>query len=151
MQEPKNLKYLLFGGTFILANKLQFVGDKMVNVLTTKQWFLLLNILDLSKEGVPTVTSLASAMDTSRQNIAKMLESMEKTGLVEVVTSVADKRVRQVSMTPFGMSQVKIAENEAQYFLREVFSGLSEDELALGSKVMLKMMENLEQLKGNFK
>jgi DNA-binding MarR family transcriptional regulator len=84
MKEPKNLKYLLFGGTFILANKLQFVGDKMVNVLTTKQWFLLLNILELSKEELPTVTSLASVMDTSRQNIAKMLEGLEKEGLVQV-------------------------------------------------------------------
>ena len=49
MKAPENPRHLLFGGTFILVNKLQFAGDKSVTGLTTKQWFLLMNLRELSK------------------------------------------------------------------------------------------------------
>ncbi|EQC78747.1 MarR family transcriptional regulator [Enterococcus gallinarum] len=99
MKAPENPRHLLFGGTFILANKLQFAGDKSVTGLTTKQWFLLMNLRELSKVSVPSVNELASTMNTSRQNIAKMLDTMEKEGLVSVSQSAQDKRVKEVFIT----------------------------------------------------
>ena len=44
---------------------------------------------------VPSVNELASTMNTSRQNIAKMLDTMEKEGLVSVSQSAQDKRVKR--------------------------------------------------------
>ncbi len=99
MKAPENPRHLLFGGTFILANKLQFAGDKSVTGLTTKQWFLLMNLRELSKVSVPSVNELASTMNTTRQNIAKMLDTMEKEGLVSVNQSAQDKRVKEVFVT----------------------------------------------------
>ena len=107
MKAPENPRHLLFGGTFILANKLQFAGDKSVTGLTTKQWFLLMNLRELSKVSVPSVNELASTMNTSRQNIAKMLDTMEKEGLVSVSQSAQDKRVKEVFITKKGQQLAK--------------------------------------------
>ena len=55
-----------------------------------------MNLRELSKVSVPSVNELASTMNTSRQNIAKMLDTMEKEGLVSVSQSAQDKRVKEV-------------------------------------------------------
>lgn len=148
MKPPMNPEYILFGGTFVLANKLQLLGDKVVKGLTTKQWFLLANLIDLSKSETATVSKLAEVMDSSRQNTARMLESMEKEGLVTVKQSDSDKRTRIVSITAHGLTIAKESEISSQGFLSEVFDGISEEELRTASKVTLKMVENLERLKG---
>ncbi len=142
MKAPENPRHLLFGGTFILANKLQFAGDKSVTGLTTKQWFLLMNLRELSKVSVPSVNELASTMNTSRQNIAKMLDTMEKEGLVSVSQSAQDKRVKEVFITKKG----KQSEKESQDFRDKVFTGITDNELAIASQVTLKMIENLERI-----
>ena len=44
-----------------------------------------MNLRELSKVSVPSVNELASTMNTSRQNIAKMLDTMEKKDLYQLV------------------------------------------------------------------
>ena len=58
-----------------------------------------MNLRELSKVSVPSVNELASTMNTSRQNIAKMLDTMEKEGLVSVSQSAQDKRVKRSFIT----------------------------------------------------
>ncbi|MEG0217871.1 MAG: helix-turn-helix domain-containing protein, partial [Raoultibacter sp.] len=84
MNIPENKQYVLFGGVFVLANKLQVVADKRVQWLSTKQWFLLRNLNDLPADPPPTITTLAKETDTSRQNISKMLEVLQRQGYVEL-------------------------------------------------------------------
>lgn len=146
MNAPENPRHLLFGGTFILANKLQFAGDKSVAGLTTKQWFLLMNLRELSKVSVPSVNELASTMNTTRQNIAKMLDTMEKEGLVSVSQSAQDKRVKEVVITKKGQRLAKQSEKDSQEFRNKLFVDITEDELATASQVTLKMIENLERI-----
>ena len=145
MKAPENPRHLLFGGTFILANKLQFAGESVTG-LTTKQWFLLMNLRELSKVSVPSVNELASTMNTSRQNIAKMLDTMEKEGLVSVSQSAQDKRVKEVFITKKGQQLAKQSEKESQDFRDKVFTGITDNELAIASQVTLKMIENLERI-----
>lgn len=146
MNAPENPRHLLFGGTFILANKLQFAGDKSVAGLTTKQWFLLMNLRELSKESVPSVNELASTMNTTRQNIAKMLDKMEKEGLVSVSQSAQDKRVKEVVITKKGQKLAKQSAKDSQEFRNKLFTGITEEELTIASQVTLKMIENLERI-----
>ena len=127
MKAPENPRHLLFGGTFILANKLQFAGE-------------------LSKVSVPSVNELASTMNTTRQNIAKMLDTMEKEGLVSVNQSAQDKRVKEVFVTKKGQQLAKQSEKESQDFRDKVFTGITDNELAIASQVTLKMIENLERI-----
>lgn len=144
MKPPKNNKYLLFGGTFVLANKLQAVGDSFVEGLSTKQWFLLRNLMDLPSEPPPTISQIADAMDSTRQNITKMLEVMERDGYVTLETSESDRRSRSVRMTPMGYSYLKQTSQNAQVFLDRLFSGINQDELDTAGGVLKKMVQNLQ-------
>lgn len=143
MNIPDRTDYLLFGGIFVLANKLQFVADKSVEGLSTKQWFLMRNLIDLPSDPPPTITQIARAMDTTRQNVAKMLEKMERAGLVTIAGSEADRRSRRVEITELGLRHAREVAENAQGFLRRLFEGIAPAELDAAGRVMLKMMQNL--------
>lgn len=147
MKQPNNTKYLLFGGTFVLANKLQYVGDSLVEGLSTKQWFLLRNIMDLPSDPPPTISQIATGMDTSRQNVTQMLEIMEREGLVRIEKSLSDRRSRCVCITEEGMLSTRQTTENAQSFLYELFDGISETERKEAGKVLTKMIQNLENMK----
>lgn len=148
VKPPGNTKYLLFGGTFVLANKLQFVGDKEVDGLPIKQWFLLRNILDLPPEPAPTITQIADAMDSSRQNVAKMLEVAQRQGLVAIEGSPSDRRSRSVRVTALGLTRVEQTAIHAQAFLDRLYEGIGPEERDAAGKVLLKMIGNLERIQG---
>lgn len=149
MRPPNNIQYMLFGGTFVLANKLQFVGDKLVDGLSTKQWFLLRNLMDLPKDPPPTITKIAQEMDSTRQNITKMLEVMERDGLLTIEKSATDLRSRSVHITPLGLQLAKQTADNAQGFLDELFKDMNDEELETAGKVLIKMIQNLENMQEN--
>ncbi len=114
MKIPDRTDYLIFGGIFLLANKLQFVGDKMVEGLSTKQWFLLRTIMDLPCDPPPTISQIARDMDSTRQNITKMLEKMEREGIVTIEENESDHRSRRIRITESGLRQARQAAENAQ-------------------------------------
>lgn len=150
MKVPENTKYLLFGGSFVLANKLQFAGDRMVEGLSLKQWFLLRNIMDMSNAPSPTIKQVAIEMDSTRQNITKMLEVMEREGLVKIKRSELDHRNRTVHITKNGMERARLTAENAQDFLENLYKGINSGERENAARVMLKMIENLEKMKQTY-
>lgn len=57
------------------------------------------NLHDLSKDPPPTITMLAKETDTSRQNVSKMLLTLQKQGYVILRASKTDRRSQTVEMT----------------------------------------------------
>ncbi len=143
MKIPDRSDYLLFGGVFALANKLQFVGDKIVDGLSTKQWFMIRNIIDMPSDPPPTITRIAREMDTTRQNATKMLETMEREGLVVIEGNESDRRSRSVRLTESGLCRAKQVSENSQSFMKQLFMGIGPEELDAAGKVLLKMFENL--------
>lgn len=146
MKPPKNSQYLLFGGTFVLANKLQFVGDRFVKGLSTKRWFLLRNLLEMPQDPPPTISLIAQAMDSTRQNITKMLEVMEREGYVTIETNPLDHRSRTVTITTSGRNHTMQMAQNAQDYLKRLFEGISTEESDLAGQVLIKMVDNLQKM-----
>ncbi len=146
MKPPGRNDYLLFGGTFVLANKLQFVSDRMVEGLSTKQWFLLRTIKDMPVDPPPTITQIAVEMDSTRQNVAKMLEKLERDGLVAIEGNEADRRSRRVRITDAGFRHSGQVAANAQGFLKLLFEGISLEEIDTAGRVIVKMMQNLTNM-----
>ncbi len=146
MKPPGRNDYLLFGGTFVLANKMQYVADKMVSGLSTKQWFLLRTIKDMPTDPLPTITQIAADMDTTRQNAAKMLEKLEREGLITVEESETDRRSRRVRITEAGYSHTGQVAANAQEFLKRLFEGMTHEELDTAGNVLTKMIMNLTKM-----
>lgn len=150
MKIPENNQYVLFGGTFILANKLQSVADKKSIGLSTKQWFLMRNLQDLSTESPPTITMLAKETDTSRQNVSKMLSTLQKQGYVILRDSEADRRSQTVEMTIKGKEMLEQMAGRSTYFFAELFNGISGEEIEAAAKVVIKLIENLKKMQEDF-
>ncbi len=143
MKIPKNDQYILFGGSFILANKLQLVADKKVEGLSTKQWFLLRTLQDMPENPAPTITSLAEETDTTRQNVTKMLEALNRQGCVVLKNNPQDQRSRIVEMTERGRQLLDRMAANAKGFFKELFAGVDEKESRAAAGVIVKMIGNL--------
>jgi MarR family transcriptional regulator for hemolysin len=150
MKIPENNQYVLFGGAFILANKLQSVADKKSIGLSTKQWFLMRNLQDLSTESPPTITMLAKETDTSRQNVSKMLSTLQKQGYVILRDSEADRRSQTVEMTIKGKEMLEQMAGRSTSFFAELFNGISGEEIEAAAKVVIKLIENLKKMQEDF-
>ncbi len=151
MKIPDRTDHLLFGGTFVLANKLQFVADKSVAGLSTKQWLLLRTIKDMPGELPPTITQIAAEMDSTRQNVAKMLDKLERDGLVAVEESSLDRRSRSVRITEAGFQHTGRVAANAEGFINRLFKDIQPEELDAAGKVLIKMMQNLMVIQEEFK
>lgn len=146
MRIPENTRYVLFGGTFMLANRLQLVGDRFTDGFSIKQWFLLRNLVEMPTSPPPTIAQVAQAMDSTRQNTAKMLGSMQRVGLVTLGKSKVDLRRRTVCITPLGHECLAKATKVSQPFLDQVYADIDEADRAIAAKVLIKMADNLQNL-----
>ncbi len=146
MKTPENKQYILFGGAFVLANKLQLMADKMVHGLSTRQWFLLRNLSDLPADPPPTITMLAKETGTSRQNVSKMLEVLQRQGYVALRDNADDHRSQSVVLTESGAQVLLRVAQEAVPFFTKLFSDISEDECAASASVVIKLINNLYKM-----
>lgn len=146
MKIPKNKQYVLFGGAFVLANKLQAVADKTVEGLSTKQWFLLRNLSDFPDNPPPTITMLAKETDTSRQNVRKMLEALQRQGYVVLRDSTEDHRSQMVEMTEQGAQILRQMAANAAPFFAELFADIGTEECEVAAEVVIKLIEKLNQM-----
>lgn len=151
MKIPENNQYVMFGGAFLLANKLQLVADKKTHGLSTKQWFLLRNLSDLPTDSPPTITMLAKETDTTRQNVSKMLEVLERQGYVALQNNPVDHRSQSVMLTESGAQMLRQVAQEAVPFFTELFSGISEEECTVSAGVIIKLIDNLYKIQEEMK
>ena len=146
MKIPQNNRYILFGGSFVLANKLQVVADKTVEGLSSKQWFLLKTLQDMPDEPVPTITSLAKESDTSRQNTTKKLEALRKRKCVLIEDNQNDQRSRALKITEHGRNLLVSMRENSYDFFEKVFEGISDEECEAAAKVTIKLIDNLSKM-----
>lgn len=146
MKIPKNNQYVLFGGSFILANKLQWVADKKIDGISSKQWFLLRTLHDMPKDPMPTITSLAKESDTSRQNVTKMLEVLQRQGCVALSDNPSDSRSHTIKITQRGEQVLGSMAARSQDFFKDLFTDISEEDCSLAAQVLIKMTANLTRM-----
>lgn len=87
----------LFGGLFLLTTRLETMGNgpDYLGELTTKQWFLMLNLLQFF-DRPPSIGELAGQMGTSHQNVKAIAVNLEKKGFVRLMRDEKDARVLRV-------------------------------------------------------
>ncbi|MDR1748175.1 MAG: MarR family transcriptional regulator [Spirochaetaceae bacterium] len=138
-------RYFIHGGIFLLSNKLQAAGDRKIRKVTTKQWFLLLFIRGMDEE-LSTITEIARQMDSTRQNVAQMLGTLEKKGFVSLSVLPGDKRSVGVSLTGKAYSILDEISKTGNHFIHHLFKGLPEEEIACTAGLLRKLFENLENM-----
>lgn len=98
MDRTEKEEYII-GCVSLLSNKLSQAGDKIFPDITFKQWFLLMMISKMESGQEKNINSISEVVGTSRQNIKKMLTSLETKGYVVIEKSEHDLRALKVELT----------------------------------------------------
>lgn len=144
MKAPSE-RHFIHGGTFVLANRLQQVGDRLTGDITTKQWFLLVAI-NTSESQPPNITDLARDLGASRQNTAKMLAALARKGYVALTPDPGDQRSHTVRLTGRAGEKMRQVSDIGEGFIARLFAGVSDEEVAAGAGLMRKLFANLGQM-----
>lgn len=74
----------IFSSIFVLQNRMQTAGEKLQPQISMKQWLLL--AMTACCPEPRTLTNIGDLMGCSRQNVKKLVSSLEKKGYVQLVS-----------------------------------------------------------------
>ncbi len=142
-------KEYLFGSIFLVANKLQTLGDAVLEEISLKQWLLLAMIFNMEIQQ-PSVTEIAEFIGSSRQNVRKMLEALSAKGYVALSVNEQDKRNLSVALTEKTFQFFAEFEAGGAAFLEQLFEGIDDDLLASARNTVEAVFDNLERMKRQY-
>lgn len=134
----------IFGSILLLSNKLQAYGNNFIEDITMKQWFLLMLISKMNSKS-PTVKEIANFSGSTRQNIKKMIEPLNKKGYIKVEKSKNDARALSISLTSKTYEFFESYKDIAKTCSNNVFKDVNSDLLnstAETVKILLDFFEN---------
>lgn len=143
MRAPSD-KHFIHGSVFLLANRLQALGDRVTREMTSKQWFVLLAVAQL--QGQPQISQVAQEVGSSRQNTTKLLEQLAQKGYVRLVESPTDHRSRLVHLTKKAARRMAVISDEGGRFVQRLFVGIPDKEIAVTVQVLKQVFANIEAM-----
>ena len=135
----------LFGSIFLLANRLQTLGDGYLEEVTLKQWLLLIMIHVMDRDQ-PSVTEVADFMGGTRQNVRKMLEVLEGKSFVTLSANSLDRRTLSVALTPKTEQLFVRFQAKGDAFLDRLFDGIPPEDLEATRRTVEALFENMERM-----
>ncbi len=135
------------GSLFLLANKLQAVGDQYLGKddITTKQWFLTAMISQF-RDNPPTLSEVSELMGSSRQNVKQLALKLEEKEFLKIEKDVHDARAFRLKLTEKSRSFWDKRQNLDDQFIMDMFSDLNEKEIDTVSGSLRKLAEKLEKM-----
>ena len=141
-------KEKVFGSIFFIAQQWQKKGDKVMKEkvgITTKQWMLLVMLEKTFSGYIPTLSEAAEAFGTSRQNLKKIAESLQKKGFTMLLKDIEDSRIVRVALTGKHRPFFEGEKNEEwqQSFIEDVFRGISDSDMEVLSSCIDTIVVNI--------
>lgn len=94
-------KSYIYCSIFSLSNRLQLIGDRRCEDISTKQSFVLANVA-LFDDYTLNLKDTAQLVGTSSQNVKKIVSILENKGYVTVAKDERDGRNRRIALTEKG-------------------------------------------------
>lgn len=137
----------IFGSLFLLANKLQVIGDKYMGKddMTTKQWFLTVMISQF-RDKSPTLSEVADLMGSSRQNVKQLALKLEEKDFLIIEKDELDARALRLKLTDKSKSYWEKREDMDNQFISDLFEGFSHEEIDIISGGFNKLFEKIEKI-----
>lgn len=139
-------KKFIFGCLFLLANKLQVIGDKFLSRdgITIRQWFLTVMILQFHDKP-PTLGEVAELMGSSHQNVKQLALKLQQKDFLVIEKDEQDGRVIRLRLTDKSHAYWQTREEDGDRFIKELFRDLTEEEINSISMGFNKLLEKLEK------
>lgn len=136
----------IFGSIFLLANKLQVIGDQYLGKdnITTKQWFLTVMISQFS-DTPPSLSEVAELMESSRQNVKQLALKLEEKGLLVIEKDDKDARALRLKLTEESKSFWEKRIKQDDKFIEELFIRLTEEEVNAMISGLNKLFNKIEE------
>ncbi len=143
-KDRRSKEKMIFSNIFVYSNMLQKIFNREIPILTLKQFMLVALIRQINKP--LTYTCAGKILGSSRQNIRRIAESLEKEGFLTIEPMKEDKRAQNVFITPraerYFIEEFKDYERDLKY-LFEVFD---DEELGQFFNLMNKLSLGIESL-----
>lgn len=111
--------------------------------LSQARWLVLLHLARF--DIAPTQRELATSVGVEGPTLARLLDSLEAQGLVRRQAVVEDRRAKQISLSESALPLIKQIETIANALRAELFTGISEQDLATAMAVHARVLDNLEK------
>lgn len=111
--------------------------------LSQARWLVLLH-LALLKEP-PTQRELAKTVGVEGPTLARLLDGLEAQGLVQRHAVPEDRRAKKIVLSPQALPLIKQIESIALELRKELFAGISEEDMQLCQRVHAQVLANLEK------
>ncbi len=132
----------VYGMIFTLANRMQSVGDKRDDEVTTMQCFMLANLM-LFEDYQLNLGQMAELLGTSRQSTRKMADLLMKKGYLDLQKDREDARNIRISLTEKGKRYYSEREKQESRYLDQLFDGFEDDLLEKMKEGLTKLFENV--------
>jgi DNA-binding MarR family transcriptional regulator len=134
--------------TYIASNALKEISEKLNDILVGKgstrvQWIALYYI---SLNHNINQSDLSRKMNVKTPTMVKLIDRLEKEGLVMRTADKNNRRIVQLSLTDKGIEINKILLPIGDTFSKTISSGISDDELKIFYTVLNKLVKNLPRI-----
>lgn len=143
----KDKRKYIFGNIFLLANRLQVLGDQYLKEdgMTTKQWFL--NVMTAQHgNNSPTLSEIAELMGSSRQNIKQLALKLAEKGFLTLEKDERDARALRLILTDKSRSFWEKRQKQDNEYLEELFGDMKPEEIDTMYKSIGKLFKNIERM-----
>lgn len=115
----------------IVAQQLRYLFDRRLEQdgLTTAQ-AMVLSVIEACEEP-PSYSTISQITATSHQNVAKIVENLERKGFVVVTVDGHDRRMKRVTVTDSSRQYWAMRDRSDFEAVRTMFGSLGDEDLAL--------------------
>ncbi len=138
------LSYFLLGLLSAFDNRFQALADKLIGVISWKQFFAIICI-NMCKES-PTIKELAEIMGSSHQNVKQILLKLEKKEFVQIIQDSQDKRKQRVILTEQCLQFCNDNDDKSAMVMTSMFEGITQEQLQVTIQTIMQMEENLKKI-----
>ncbi|MEJ7611542.1 MAG: MarR family transcriptional regulator [Ferruginibacter sp.] len=113
--------------------------------ITIEQWSVLYH---LWKEDGQSQQQLCDATFRDKPSITRLVDNLEKLGLVKRTAAKDDRRINKICLTPEAEKLQEQSMEVANQTLNEALAGVTNGQIEIAKEVLQKVYENLSQAEG---
>jgi MarR family transcriptional regulator for hemolysin len=105
-------------------------------------------LMQLAKADGPIQSDLAGLLDIEQPTLVRLLDGLERTGMIERRAAEGDRRARQVFLTPAARAQAEDILAFLAELRADILDGISRDELEVALRVLTRLSKNISASRG---
>ncbi len=105
-------------------------------------------LMQLAKADGPIQSDLAGLLDIEQPTLVRLLDGLERTGMIERRAAPGDRRARRVFLTPAARAQAEDILAFLTELRADVLDGIDREELEIALRVLSRMSRNIVANRG---